>query len=471
MFLFRMTRLTVLLVFAVLAAPAAPAGEITVEQRPFTVERSFAATALPDQGALLLLIEPKAWADFQIVGLADHGRRVAKGDTLVRFDPLAIDRKLVELRRGIEANALSRGQAELELKLLEETAPDKLEAARRAAEIAREENSYFVKIRRKATEDSAGHELERKKQLLSNQQEELRQLSKMYAADDLTEDTEEIILTRQKDAVVSAEFSLRMETLDYHRRLEVTLPREAVALARNERDCAIFLRKLEAETPRWIELKKIELAALLTTQQRDKEMLADLECDRGQFENKAPAAGWFYHGPIENGRWTPGEAVKALFKHGRPAVNRPFATFVPGSASLQWVALLDETSARSLTPELAGIATLTGREDLELPVKLSNLAAVPGPDGTYRADFTASWPQGLSPVVGMTAQIRVIAYHQPAAIAIPNKALAWGPAGWTVEVKLTDGKTERRPVKRGRTAKDDTEILSGLEVGQVVVTP
>ena len=38
-------------------------------------------------------------------------------------------------------------------------------------------------------------------------------------------------------------------------------------------------------------------------------------------------------------------------------------------------------------------------------------------------------------------------------------------------MKLADGKTERRPVKRGRISGENTEILSGLEVGQVVIAP
>lgn len=466
-----MIRLTALQLLPVLIAAASHAGEITIEPRPFTLETLFSATALPEKGCLLLQIEPKSWPDFQIVELAEHGSRLAKGGTLVRFDAEAIDKKLVDLRRALTANTLTLAQAEHDLKHLQETAPYTLAAALRTAEIAKEENSYFTKTRRKATEETATQELEHKKQLLSNQQEELRQLTKMYAADDLTEDTEEIILTRQKDAVVTAEFALRMETLDYKRTLDVALPREAVTLANNERDTAINLRKAQEDIPRSVELKQLDLAALKTTCQRDKETLAELEADRALFEIKAPADGWFYHGPIENGRWTPAEALKTLFHHGRPPVNRPFATFVPASAKLALVAFLDEASARSLKPELAGIATLAGREDLDIPVQLTKLAAAPGPDGTYRADLSASWPQVLTPATGATAQVRMISYHQPSAIAIPTKALTYGPKGWTVEVKLTDGKTEHRLVKRGRVSKDDTEILSGLEVGQVILAP
>jgi hypothetical protein len=109
--------------------------------------------------------------------------------------------------------------------------------------------------------------------------------------------------------------------------------------------------------------------------------------------------------------------------------------------------------------------------DIEIPVTLGKIATAPGPDGTYRADLTATWPKDFAPVAGNTAQVKVIAYHQPAAIFVPTKALAFDTKGWTVEVKLADGKTERRPVKRGRVSGENTEILSGLEVGQVIIAP
>ena len=201
--------------------------------------------------------------------------------------------------------------------------PHRLDAARRAAEIAKEENAYFTQTRRKAEEETADQELERRKQLLSNQQEELRQLTKMYEADDLTEDTEEIILTRQKDDVASAEFALRMETLDHKRTLEVILPREAVTLANNERDTAIALRQRRGgNAPRDRTQENRTRNAQDHPRTRDKESLANLEQDRTLFEFKAPADGWFYHGPIENGRWITGDAVKSP-RHPRPPARQP----------------------------------------------------------------------------------------------------------------------------------------------------
>ena len=452
-------------------ASAASAGEITIEKRPFTVERSFSATILPAAGEQLIQFEPEAWSDYEIAEIAAHGAKVSKGDLLVRFDAEAIDRKLSDARRALETTGLSLAQAELDLNHLTQTAPHKLDALKRAAEIAREENAYFTKTRRKAAEDSAAQSLERRKQMLANEQEELKQLAKMYEADDLTEETEEIILVRQKNDVIAAEFALRMETLDHQRTINVTLPREAVTLANNERDTAIALAKAEQEIPRSIALKKLELEGLRTSAEREKQTLADLEHDRALFEFKAPADGWFYHGAIENGRWTTGEAIKALVKHGRPVPNRPFATFVPATAKPVLTAFLNDAACRSLQADATGTALLPGREDLELPVKLASVADVPGADGLYRAELSATWPKDAAAAIGSSAQVRLIAYHVPAAIVVPSSALNYGTNGWNVEIKLADGKTEQRTVKRGRVSGESTEILSGLEAGQVVITP
>ncbi len=273
-----MARITPLHLIPALIAAASHAGEITIERRPFCIDRMLTATALPDDGSLTLLkLDPANWADFTITEIEAHATVVKKGDALVRFDTEDIDKKLVDVRRALESGKLTLAQAEQDAKLREETAPHKLEAARKAASIAKEENTYFTQTRRKAAEEAAAQALKRTEQMLANQREELRQLTKMYEADDLTEETEEIILIRQQDAVASAEFALRMEVLDHKRTLEVSLPREAKTLAEAERDTAIALKKAEEEIPRSLELGKLALESLRTNHQRDKDDLDTLK--------------------------------------------------------------------------------------------------------------------------------------------------------------------------------------------------
>ena len=466
-----MARFIPLHLIPALIAAASHAGEITIEHRPFFIENSFTATALPNDAGMLIKLEPRNWSEFQITQITEHATQVAKDDCLISFDSKEIDQKLVDARQVLAAGALTLAKAELDFERLQQTAPDTLEFIRRTAEIAEEENTYFTQTRRKSLEDNAGQDMKRSEQMLANQREELKQLTKMYEADDVTENTEEIILVRQQDAVAAAEFVLHMEILDHKRTLEVTLPREAKTLADSKRDTAIALKKAEAEIPRSIELNKLALDSLRTTNLRTKQDLEDLEADRNLFEFRAPADGLFYHGPIENGRWTPGELAKTLIPHGLPPLHRAFATFVPASAKLGLVSFLDDATARALKPDLTGIATLAGREDLEIPVTLLKLATAPGPDGSYRADLSVIWPDSFTPTAGATAQIRLISYQQPTAISVPTRAIRFEATGWNVEVKLADGKTEHRAVKRGRISKDETEIVSGLEVGQVIVVP
>jgi len=283
-----MARLTPLPLIPVLLTAITHAGELTIQPKPFFTEQTFGATAIPSETTRIRL-EPKAWADFEITQLAAHGCKVAAGDTLVTFDAEDIDKKLTDATRALATSELTLAQAELDLTHLTATVPLKLDALRRAARNAKEENLYFTATRRKASEEHAAHALKRAKETLENQQEELRQLTKMYAADDLVEETEEIILTRQRDAVAHAEFALRMEQLDHDRALKVVLPREAETLAATEKETTLALTKGEAELPRQLKLQQIQLEAAKTAFSRDKDSLAKLQADRKLFEIKAPS--------------------------------------------------------------------------------------------------------------------------------------------------------------------------------------
>lgn len=451
-------------------AQAAEKSELAIEKKPFVIRHAVQASALPENFASIQL-DGHAWSEFQIKQIAEHGTRLNKGDTLVAFDPVDIDQKLADTAIALENKTLAVAQAELNLRHLEETTPHELLALQRAAEVASEENDYFTKVRRKAEEENADQLLKYEQMALENQREELRQLQKMYDADDLTEETEEIILKRQQDRVEAAEFDLRMQQLTHKRTREVTLPREALELADAQRDSAIALAKFQTDAPRAIAMKKLELQQLKTALVRENETLEHLRKDREQFEITAPADGWFYHGAIANGSWSLGDAAKTLVVHGRPEVRSPFATFIPADAKLKLVAFLEAPAAYQLSLGTSGYAWLAGREDAEFSVKLTALSSAPDAKGLYKAEFSAEWPDKLSLAPAASLNLQIISYEAPEAIVLPAKALQLGSAGWSVEVKLADGKTERRPVKRGRLDDSQCEVLSGLEPGQVVIVP
>ncbi len=453
-----------------LLAATAHSGELTLEMKPFHIAHSIDATALPDATTPIRL-DAEVWDTFQIVTIAAHGSMVKKGAALVVFDAVEIDRKLADTKQAIAAAKLNLAQAELDLATLEKTVPEQLARLKQAAGVAAEELEHFTKTSRKSAEESAGFDLKRSEQVLASYKEELKQLLKMYEADDITEETEEIILQDQKDAVEAAEFALRMEILNHKRTLEVSLPRQLTALTQTRDDTALSLDKGAKDLPRSVELKKIEVASLKTGLERSGKTLAELENDRALFEFKAPDDGMFYHGGIEDGKWTTGDLVKTLEPGGVAPVGKTFATFIPATAKPLIQAFPDQATARVLATGAEGVAIVPGREDISIPVALKSIAATPAPDLTHPATFTATWPENLSSAPGQALQIRVVSHNNEKAITVPTKALAYGPKGWTVEVKLADGKTEKRPVTRGRSDAENTEITAGLEAGQVIIVP
>lgn len=453
-----------------LIATTAHASELTLEAKPFNVSHDFRATALPES-VFSIRLEPKAWTQFEVVSIADHGSLVKKGSPLIVFDSTAIDQKIADTRQTIATSELELAQAKLDLATLEKTLPEQLERAKRKAEIAAEELAYFLETRRDSSKQKADHGLKRQRQMLASYQEELKQLLQMYEADDITEDTEEIILQKQRDAVEYAEFALRMEILDHKRKLEVALPREEVSLTEARDDSALAYAKAQKDLPRSLELKKLDIAKLQTALGRQHEALANLEHDRKLFEIQAPEDGLFYFGAVEKGKWVVAEQSKNLTPKAVAPVGKTLGGLIPSTKKLVVQAFLSQADASALEEKAKGYATLSGQQNILISVTLSELSEIPNIDGTYQATFTAEWPDSIDVVPGQKLDVRIISYSQKEAVAVPSKALELGADGWTIEVKLADGKTERRKITRGKTAGELTEITDGAEAGQVVIVP
>ena len=95
---------------------------------------------------------------------------------------------------------------------------------------ADDDYSYFESTGRAQREKSALFNLKGAEQRLENVMEELKQLEKMYKANDLTEATEEIILKRQRDAVDMAKFRLEVAQIEHEKTLKQEIPRREESL-------------------------------------------------------------------------------------------------------------------------------------------------------------------------------------------------------------------------------------------------
>ena len=231
------------------ACSAALAAKVPVKSEPFTVRPTLSATVLPD-AALPITVDAKQWGAFTIAEIVPHGSAVKKDQVLVRFEDEEFLKKLRDAESAAVAGKLSQANAEAEFSTAEKSLPVQLQVAKIKAEEAAEAWEYFKKVRREADVKRANLMLKQAELRLDGEREELVQLEKMYKADDLVENTEEIIMKRQRESVKAAEIGLELSKIAHTRQMEVSLPREAVNLEREAAGSALAFKEQEQNIPR-----------------------------------------------------------------------------------------------------------------------------------------------------------------------------------------------------------------------------
>lgn len=446
------------------------AGEYTVKSEPFETSFSIEARFLPAVVTHLEL-EPEQWTAFKIKDLVDHGTQVKKGDVLVAFDSEDFEKALFEANESAKSRAITLAITKRELEDLEISTPLALEAAKLKFERTKESFDYFTETGRALEEEQARERLDRAQRSLSYTEEELKQLLKMYEEDGVTEETEEIILKRQRASVKTAQFALKQAELGTSWALEKTIPQKAVDLKAGFESARLTYETAKLNIPRALEQKKIAVAKAIRDAEEADKKLKELEADQDLFSIPAPADGTIYYGKIKDGTWSLGDTSKFLFEKGTVPADSIFMTLVPLEPSLQLHATLNQDQRLKLPSEAKGSASVKGIEDSSYPVEVTDLDLAPRGNGTYRLALKADLPEKSPVIAGMDAKVKLITYKKEEAIVIPKSALTTEDGKSTVKVKMADGKEEAREVKTGKQFNGKVEILEGLSTDQVVLLP
>ncbi|MEX0742605.1 MAG: hypothetical protein WD079_07380, partial [Phycisphaeraceae bacterium] len=157
-----------------------------------------------------------------------QGATVSQGDTLLKFDTEAIERRIEAQELSLAITDAAIEQARNDLKLEEEAFELGLAAAQRNHARAEADFERWREIELPLDREGTDVSLAVAQQRLDNAREELTQLERMYRDEDLTEDSEEIVLRRQKHAVAVAEFSLKRAENEYEEALTIRLPRREI---------------------------------------------------------------------------------------------------------------------------------------------------------------------------------------------------------------------------------------------------
>lgn len=453
--------------------PASPKPAIhTVKKGPFKIEAELDGI-FEAQNTTELVLRPEAWAIFKVLKVVEHGSRVKRGDLLVALELEKIDLAIGDLRREHEAADVAIKLAEQQFAALEQTVPMDLAAAERSRRQIKEDTDFYFKVGRAMAIKSVNRMLESAQFRLEYAEEELRQLEKMYQADDLTEETEEIILKRARRAVDSARFYLEREKIDHQQTLKVTIPRRDVGTKESARRSDLQLAGAKLGLPLALKKARLDLAKLKLDRSRSDEKLKKLLADRGAMTVKAPVAGVVYHGRFVRGKLSGGSPTSAGLREGAalPA-NQVFMTIVRPRPMLIR-ATVAEKQLQNVRAGIKGTAVPTGYADLKLTAIVSRVAAIPISSGAFDARITIALdPQADALMPGMTCKVKLVAYLKKDALTVPPKAVSTDELDHQkhyVYVLGKRGKSKKRPVMVGKRTDKKLEILGGLSAGEKIL--
>jgi HlyD family secretion protein len=427
----------------------------------------FEATSMTE-----ILIRPETWSEFTVAEAVEHGAKVKKGEPLITFDTKKIDEALEQAETSNRMSKLSLEQAEEEHKYFEKTLPLDMKAATRAKEIADEELQQFLTKDKALALKSAEFSLRFSKINLENAQEELKQLEKMYRAEDLREESEEIVLKRARDSVDQAKFFLEMSTNRHEEFMKYTMPRREESIKEQTTRAGLAYEKQKATTPLVASQKKLAQEKAKYDQSKSDEKLSKLKKDRAAINLTAPVDGVVYYGKSTRGTWSTGSYGTPTDKYQKHqslrgedvwmTIVKPRPVFVRISVS--------EKDLSGLRTGLTGKAVVGALPDQKVLVRIESIATTPlgGSFDCKAAVVSGDDNERLMP--GMTCSVKFVAFQKDA-IAVPSamvfsderdddKKYVW--------VKGADGKPEKKEVEIGKVVGSKTEIIKGLKEGDMI---
>ncbi len=466
---------TVMLGFTLSAADenttAKPGGIHKVKNGPFNINLSLKGTFAPAK-AHAILLRPKAWTDLTVAeDAAAHGTTVSANDVLVKLKAKKLEEKIADTRLALELSSLDYAVAVAEYTFATNIAVmDRTVATNALARLEADFKRYEAKTLA-LSEKSARFSLLTSQNSLAYAEEELKQLKKMYAADDITEETEEIILQRATHAVNRAKHFLERSESTAANTLTATLPREKEDKIDALERARLGTTKTTSTHQEKIRKLKIGLDQQAIALKRAEEGLAKLEADLKLLSVRAPAGGMVYYGKFTDGIWGGQKMVAPkLRKEGKLAAGEVFMTVLePG---LVVVGSIGEADLRKVAGGITGWATPTAEPAHRVPVTVKSISRVPTAPGQYAIRLVANLGDKGYLVPGMSCDIKLKVYENNAALTVPSTALRQNEAGATVlHVKGPMGSTEERVVKIGNSHGGKTVITEGIKAGDEVLLP
>jgi HlyD family secretion protein len=459
---------------AVKSAPAKPAAPATHTAKKVPIKVALDLDGVFEaQTTHEISVKPDEWNALIIETIVPHGAKVRKGDVLVTLDPEKLDKVIADLQTELKLVDVAIELGQQQLLAIETTTPLSLEANQRAAKNAEEDRKFFFDVDKPFSLAAIDFSLTMSKAMLEYDEEELRQLEKMYNADDITEETEEIVLKRARDSVERSKFMAKAAQIRHDYALSFTMPRAEDQIKDATDRRVIETAKAKIDLPLALQKQRLDQQRLVVQRERAEERLKKLTADRELLSVKSPADGVVYYGKANRGRFGDAIALGDAFRpRGAIQPNQVFMTIVqPRPMSIR--AIAPEPQLHYLRTGLKGVATPTAYPDMRLPAAVDRVSDIPTGPGNFDARFDVFLDRkakGIMP--GMGCKVKLVAYLKHESLAIPPKLVGTDKIDdekkfvWVLD---KDERPKKRDVTLGEKTDEYVEIRSGLAEGDKVL--
>ena len=172
-----------------------------------------------------LKLEPKKWNLYQLQSIKDSGTAVKKGDVIAELDPKELSLEIKERKERLAEFQFIIERVKKQIEIVKDFRPLEEENFKTQQKQFNEDLAFFKNYIKEMVTEQSDLELSKVRDQLSYSEEELKQLKKMYTEDELTEESEEIILKRTENQVSMIKRFLKLAEGQAKMLKDVQIPR------------------------------------------------------------------------------------------------------------------------------------------------------------------------------------------------------------------------------------------------------